>query len=199
MLSQPLIHLRIVQAKTQLAQSKAVDAISRWRGKHTLSSSWKCRFQLQCRIIISVSFQTSFLTQNEKCSILRSNSCIAESTKMEKWRIPFASREFQFNHSVWQYCPVLWPPNGQCSINSASDEQAGQQNQKWGGGPRCMNYAYYITITLQYTVQQNNAVKIGLWLRYWTISYMVLAYLISEKVLNFLNNGRTHIHLCIHT
>lgn len=114
-------------------------------------------------------------------------------TKMEKWRIPFASREFQFNHSVWRHCPVLWPPNGQCRINSASDEQAGQQNQKWGGGPRCMNYAYYITITLQYTVRQNNAVKIGLRLRYWTISYMVLAYLRSEITLSFLNTRQTHM------
>lgn len=118
---------------------------------------------------------------------------------MEKWRIPFASREFQFNHTVWQYCPVLWPPNGQCSINSASDEQAGQQNQKWGGGPRCMNYAYYITITLQYTVRQNNAVEIGLRLRYWTISCMVLAYLRSEIVLSFSDNSGAHMRfVCSH-
>lgn len=118
---------------------------------------------------------------------------------MEKWRIPFSSREFQFNHSVWQYCPVLWPPNGQCSINSASDEQAGQQNQKRGGARRCMNYAYYITITLRYNVWQNNTLEIGPRLSYWTISYMVVAYLRSEIVLSFLNNCRTHVRfVCSH-
>lgn len=67
------------------------------------------------------------------------------------------------------------------------------------GGPRCMNYVYYITITLQYTVRQNNAVKIGLRLRYWAISYMVLAYLRSGIVLSFLNNSKTHMRfVCSH-
>ena len=57
--------------------------------------------------------------------------------------------------------PMLWTPNGQCSINSASDQPAGQRNHKWVGDPRCMNYAYYITISPRYNVARNNAGKIG--------------------------------------
>lgn len=110
---------------------------------------------------------------------------------VEGWRISYISGEFQLNHGVWQCCPVLWPPNGQRSINSASDEQAGQKNQKWGGGPRCMNYAYYITITLQYTARKNNVGKIGLWLRYETISCMAVAYSGHKTALSFVSNSHS--------
>lgn len=52
-----------------------------------------------------------------------------------------------------------------------------------------MNYAYYITITLQYTAWKNNVVKIGLWLRYGTISCMAVAYVGHKTALSFLSNS----------
>lgn len=61
------------------------------------------------------------------------------------------------------------------------------------GGPRCMNYAYYITIALQYTIQKNNVVKIGLWLRYGAISSMAIAYVGHKTALRPLSNSHNSL------
>lgn len=81
MLSQPLIHLRIEQAKTQLAHSKIVSEDVTQK-KHTFSFLLKCPFLLLCRIIISASI-TSALTQNEKCGVWITNFYIAS---IQKWK-----------------------------------------------------------------------------------------------------------------
>ena len=52
-----------------------------------------------------------------------------------------------------------------------------------------MNYAYYITITLQYTASKYNVVKIGLRLRYGTISCTAVAYVGQKTALSSLGNN----------
>lgn len=57
----------------------------------------------------------------------------------------------------------------------------------------CMNYAYYITITLQYTEWKNNEVKIGLWLRYGAISCTAVAYVAHKTTLSSLSNSHNRL------
>lgn len=110
----------------------------------TPTISWKLCFQLWMGIIIPASVRyVSSLASNGK---FVKQFLSRLYTKMENWRKPFVSREFPSKQSVWQYCPVLWPPNGQCSINSASDEQAGQPNHKWEGGGGIGVWIMHITL-----------------------------------------------------
>lgn len=159
---------------------------------YTRNSYMRKHFHLWSRIIILSSFKRLwFLSRNEKCSFFPSHSCTA---CIQKWKDD-EYHSSRGNFSSAPMCDSTALSYGHLMDNVALIQlQMNRQDpeSKWGGGTRCMNYAYYITISLQYTMYQNNAVKIGLRLRYWTISSMVLAYHWSEIALSCLYSRRTH-------